>query len=79
MALKRRDRNDTILTISMKKRMNGDVAEDAWEQVGLGIRNSVVVAGADGVEVVEDIHKRGIASLGESLALADGLDLGCLD
>jgi hypothetical protein len=59
------------------KRTNGDVAEDAWGQVVLGIRNSV--AAVDGVEVVEDIHKRGIASLGESLALADDLDLGCLD
>jgi len=54
--------------ISKMKQTNGDVAEDAWEQVGRGIRSSVVVAGADGVEVVEDIHKRGIASLVESLA-----------
>jgi hypothetical protein len=61
------------------KRTNEDEAEDAWEQVELGIRNSVAVAAVGGVEVVEDIHKRGIASLGESLALVDGLDLGCLD
>jgi hypothetical protein len=61
------------------KRTNGDVAEDAWGQVVLGIRNSVVVAAVDGVEVVEDIHKRGIASLEESLALADDLDLGYWD
>ena len=53
------------------------MAEDAWEQVGLGIRNSVVVAVVGGV--VEDIHKRGIASLGESLALADDPDLEYLD
>jgi hypothetical protein len=55
------------------------VAEDAWGQVELGIRNSVVVVVVGEVEVVEDIHKRGIASLEESLALADDLDLGCLD
>jgi hypothetical protein len=62
------------------KRTSGDVAADAWGQVELGIRNSVVVVVAvGGVEVVVDIHKRGIASLGESLALADDLDLGCLD
>jgi hypothetical protein len=62
------------------KRTSGDVAVDAWGQVELGIRNSVVVVVAvDGVEVVEDIHKRGIASLEESLALVDDLDLGCLD
>jgi len=65
--------------ISKKKRTNGDVAEDAWEQVGLGIRNSVVVAVVVVGGVVEDIHKRGIASLVESLALADDLDFGCLD
>ena len=69
-----------ISTKSRMKRTNGDVAEDAWGQVELGIRNSVVVVVAvDGVEVVEDIHKRGIASLGESLALADDLDLGYWD
>ena len=51
------------------------MAEDAWGQVELGIRNSVVVAAVGGVEVVEDIHKWGIASLGESLALVDDLDL----
>jgi hypothetical protein len=55
------------------------VAADAWEQVELGIRNSVVVAVVGGVEVVEDIHKRGIATLEESLALADDLDLGYWD
>jgi hypothetical protein len=55
------------------------VAADAWEQVELGIRNSVVVADVGAAEVVEDIHKRGIASLEESLALVDDLDLGCLD
>jgi hypothetical protein len=78
VVVKRHGRNDTILRKSKMKQTNGDAVGDAWEQVGLGIRNSVVVA-VGGVEVVEDIHKRGIAFPGESSALADDFDLGPWD
>jgi hypothetical protein len=74
VVVKRRGMNGTIVRKSKMKQTNGGVVGDAWEQVELGIRSSVVVA-VGGVEVVEDIHKRGIAFLEESSALADDFDL----
>jgi hypothetical protein len=62
--------NGPIVRKSKMKQTNGGVVGDAWGLVELGIRNSVVVVGVDGVEVVEGIHRRGIAFLEESSALA---------